>query len=312
MSTVTVVLHPEQEHGVAAALGAVPGVELVCPRDDDGVHEALRSGAPCLVTHVWQDRFLQGSLRWIQCQGAGVDQFPREALARSSVVLTNARGAHPAAAEHVFGLLLALTRGIARSVRDQAARSWVPANDHELADLTLAIVGLGAIGEQVARRAAGWDMRLIGIKRDAVRYDGVVRDVRGTEALEDVCRAADVLVLAAPLTGETAGLVGTRELAALGDGWLINVGRGRLVDETALLEWLRGPGRGAGLDVFEREPLPPESPLWDLPNVVITPHVAGSTLRYGERLAAIFERNLQAFRGEGEWATRVESGAQGG
>lgn len=306
MSAITVVLHPEQEYGVADALGALPGIELVCPSDGDGVVDALRAGAPCLVTHVWEERFLVPELRWIQCQGAGVEQFPPDALRAAGVVLTNARGAHPAAAEHVFALLLALTRGIARSVRDQAARRWVPTSDPELADLTMGIVGLGTIGEQVARRAAGWEMELIGIKRDPSRYDGVVADVRGVDALEEVCRRSQVLVLTAALTSESRGLIGARELAALGDGWLINVGRGGLVDEAALVDWLRdNPARGAGLDVVEHEPLEPDSPLWSLPNVVITPHIGGSTVRYGERLAGIFERNLAAFRGQGDWQTRI-------
>lgn len=303
-----VVLHPEQEAGVAAALGALADVELVCPADDDGVAAALAAGSPCLVTHVWEDRFLTPDLRWIQCQGAGVEQFPLDRLREAGVVLTNARGAHPAAAEHAFALLLALTRGVAQSVREQAERRWEPRSWHELSDLTMAIVGLGTIGEQVARRAAGWEMRLVGVKRDAARYDGVVPDVRGVEQLEAVCGEADVLVLAAALTPETHGLVGARELAALGDGWVVNVGRGGLVDETALIAWLRDgdpSARGAGLDVVAQEPLDPASPLWTMPNVVLTPHHGGSTVRYGERLARIFMANLPACRGEADWVTRV-------
>ena len=187
-----------------------------------------------------------------------------------------------------------------------AARRWHPHVTDELGGRTVAVVGLGTIGEAIAERLVGWDTTVIGLTRSPQRYQGGIRDVRPLSALREACEEASVLVLAVPSTAETRHLVGAAELDALGDGWLVNVARGAVVDEQALVARLAdGRLRGAGLDVTEVEPLPVDSPLWELPNAVISPHRAGLSPGYGAHFARLFAANLAAHRGAGTWRNRV-------
>lgn len=307
---VQVVLHPAGVPGLLEELRQTDGIELVEAADNDDVFHALSARESVLVTYTWQDRFLTEHLRWIQGVGAGYEQYPLDRLDAANVTLTTATGVHVVVAESAIGLLLSLTRTIAHSVRDMLSRQWIPRDGVELAGSTVGILGLGTIGEEVARRLQGWDVELIGFKRDPSSYNGVVDTVYGPDQLLDLCRKCDVLIVTLPGSDETTHLVGAEELEALGSGWLVNVGRGSVVDEQALAVALTdGKLRGAGLDVFEVEPLPDGSPLWGLPNVVITPHSAGNTPRYGERLARIFRTNLHVHTGgDGSWINRVVDG----
>jgi len=277
------------------------------PDDDAAVAAALGDDAPILMTYRWDDSFLSAGLRWIQAISAGMDQFPVGAIAEHGIVLTSAAGAHtPAVAEHAIALLMAVVREIGPAVRGATGRTWAPRPAREVRGITLGVLGLGSIGEEVARLAAALGMRVIGTKRDPAGYRGVAEWVVGPEGTLNVCREADAIVVALPQSSGTAGLVGEEELAALDGGWLVNIGRGAAVDEPALERALAaGTLRGAGLDVFATEPLPDDSPLWDHENVVITPHMAWSTDRLGPRLIEVVVANLAAFRGEGPWATRV-------
>lgn len=303
MSELHVVLHPRFPPAVDTALRSMPGVVLHCPADDAGVVRALDAGAQVLVTFTWRPEFLQPSLRWIAGTGAGTEQYPLAQFRERGIVLTTAAGVHAeCVAEHAFALLLALTRRIGEAVRHMAAQRWQALPGEELAGKKLAIVGLGRIGEQVARRAQPWGLEIMGLKRDPKRYDGCVRDVRGEDQLDAACEWADILLLAAPARPDRSSLLGAGQLERLGRGWLVNVGRGSLVDEPALVRALEsGRLRGAGLDVTAVEPLPPESPLWGMPNVVITAHNAGDSPGFGPRWGAIFARNRAAFTGDGEW-----------
>lgn len=307
-----VVLHPLGVAGLTAELERMDDIELIKAADDDEVEAALSAGASILLTYTWFERFLTPSLRWIQGVGAGFEQYPLERFEQEGVTMTTATGVHVVVAEAAFGLLLALTRRIADAVRDARDHRWVVREGMELAGSTIAIIGLGTIGEQFARRAQGWDIELIGYKRDPDAYRGVVERVFGPGSLLDVCEMADTLIITMPGSDETKHLIGTAELAALGAGRLISVGRGSVVDEQALITALTdGELLGAGLDVFEVEPLPGDSPLWDMPHVVLTPHTAGETPRYGERLARIFRQNLRAFGGQDvPWVNRVVDGVR--
>ena len=300
-----VVLHHRHPGGVDDALEAVPGISLVRTADDDAIVEAL-GHAEVFVSFRWDPRYLTGSLRWVQSVSAGVDQFPLDTFARRKVVLTSARGVHgPQVAEHAFALLLAMTRGVGVSMRESTTQTWRPRTGEELAGKTVAILGLGTIGEEIARRATAWGMRVIGTKSDPSRYGGVAREVFAPEQTTEVFRLADVVISVLPDAPSTRGIVGAAEFEALGAGWFVNVGRGSAVDEAALLAALDGGLRGAGLDVFAEEPLPEASPLWHHPRVVMTPHSAGLSPEYGPRLARIFEANLAAFQGDGAWVNRV-------
>jgi len=311
MNELHVVLHPRFPPAVDHALRAMPGVVLHCPDDEAGVVRALDAGAQVLVTYVWRPEFLRPALRWVAGAGAGIEQYPLARFHERGIVLTTAAGVHAeCVAEHAFALMLALTRRIGEAVRHMTAQHWQALPGEQLAGKKLAIVGLGRIGEQVARRAQGWDMEIMGLKRDPQRHGGVVRDVRGEDQLDAACDWADILLLAAPARPDRSWLVGAEQLERLGRGWLVNVGRGSLVDEPALVRALAsGQLRGAGLDVTTVEPLPTGWPLWRMPNVVLTAHNAGDSPGLGPRWGAIFARNRAAFDGGGEWVNRADGGA---
>lgn len=300
-----VVLHPSEGGGVQRAFESVSGIRLAVP-DSQAVTGAL-GGVPILVTYPWRDEFLTPDLRWVQSVSAGTEQFPVERFREAGVVLTSARGIHgPQVAEHVLALLLAMTRGVGRATLQRRDRSWDWPAVTEIGGMTMGVIGLGVIGEAVAQRAAVLGMRVIGTKRDVLGYGGAAERVVPAERMDEVFAESDVVVITLPGGEATRGLIGAPQLQALGDGWLISVGRGSVLDEAALAEALTdGSLRGAGLDVFETEPLPDASPLWDLPNVVMTPHLAGASPQYGPRLADLFRINLEAFGGGGEWVNRI-------
>ena len=236
-------------------------------------------------------------LRWVHALGAGVENLCQD-VAGTDIVVTNNHIHGDAIADHVFAFVLAHTRHLRAALERQAAHRWV----HDelvgtvLAGQTMGILGLGTIGGQVARRAVAFGMRVLGTKRRPQPIPGVDRVV-SPEEIDVVLREANVLVIALPLTPATRGIVGARELALLPEGaFLVNIGRGGLVDEEALVAALRG-GRldGAGLDVFEHEPLPSDSPLWTAPGLIVTPHVSGDFPGYLDRMVSIFCENLHRY-----------------
>ena len=304
---IDVVVHPVQPQGIRGTLEVIDGIRLLAPADDDGVEDALRDGAPVLVTVVWHARFAHPSLRWVASVSAGFDQYPLERFAADGVTLTTAQGVNAVPmAEHAIGLLLACTRRIGQSARASTERAWIRRPSRfELQGSTVLILGLGTVGEQVARLAAAFGMHVIGIKRDPSSYRGEVTDVRGPEQLLATCAEADVLISVLPGGDETHLLIDADVLDALGRGFLISLGRGSVVDEAVLVEALETRRlRGAGLDVFATEPLPEDSPLWDIPTAVLTPHIGGTSPNYGRRFGDIFRLNLAAYRGEGDWVNR--------
>lgn len=241
-------------------------------------------------------------LRWMQQWGAGADwllKYPEAAAA--PFVLTNASGVHAVPiSEHILAYLLAFARGFPRAQRDQLESRWNPIRGSELLELagsTLLLVGVGAIGARTATVAAAFDMRVVGVRRDpSIGVDGVA-EMHGLADLRALLPEADYVVLTVPLTHETRGLIGATELRAMKDSaYLVNIGRGGTVREADLVHALeQGWIAGAGLDVFEEEPLPGNSPLWGMDNVIITSHYSGATPRYHERAFAIFLDNLKRY-----------------
>jgi phosphoglycerate dehydrogenase-like enzyme len=221
------------------------------------------------------------------------------------VVLTNSAGVHAEPmADTVLAMALHFVRGLDFAVRAQAERRWWKAPYEaadtpvrELAECTMGIVGLGGIGAAVARRAVALGMRVVASRRRGSEGPPGVEVFSGAGALERVLERSDVLVLTVPLTEETRGMIGARELARLPPGaTVVNVGRGGVLDESALMEALRGGRlRGAALDVFEREPLPAESPLWGLANVLIIPHVSPTSHRFWRRQTDLIVENIQRY-----------------
>ena len=307
MTKPTVVLHHDLPPGVREFLVARTDIRAECPVDDKGVAEALATGGSVLVTHTWRKEFFTPSLRWVAGTGAGFEQYPLDKFAAQGVVLTTAAGVHTdCVAEHAFALLLALTRRIGESARNMEHARWLPLIGEEIQGKRMAVIGLGRIGEAIARRAMSWGMTVAGIKRSPESYDGQVQDVRGTGQIAGLCSWADVVVLASPARPDGLPVITGRELQALGAGWIVNVGRGSLIDETALIEALSsGTLRGAGLDVTASEPLPQDSPLWCDPKVVISAHNAGDSPEFGRRWGRIFTQNIAAFTGSNDWLNRL-------
>jgi D-2-hydroxyacid dehydrogenase (NADP+) len=244
-------------------------------------------------------------LRWVQSPAAGVGGMLGPELVASTVVVTSARGVRARAiAEHVLGVTIALARQLPLVFRKQALREWAldeietAGRVRTLKGRRMTIVGLGSIGLEVAGIAAPFGMRVSAIRR---RVDPAcppsVEEVLPPEGLLDLLSRTDVVVLSAPLTAETQHLIGAEALDRIKPGaLLVNVGRGKLVDDEAVVAALKdGRLAGAALDVFTKEPLDPASPYWDLPNVIVTPHISGSMEDYWTPLVALFAENLKRF-----------------
>lgn len=247
-----------------------------------------------------------GRLRWVHSSAVAVGTLPLRDLAARGVAVTNSRGIQsPAIAEHVIACLLALAKRLPRIIRHQDAHQWTQndligaASPWLLQGQTLGIIGLGTIGQAVAARAAGLGMRTVGVRRrPELGAPAGVADVVGPDRLGDVMASSDALVLAAPWTGATNRLVDAVALASMKRGSvLINVARGQLVDEDALAAAVsRGHLAGAALDVFNEEPLPATSPLWSLPNVIVTPHTSGFRADHWDAVVELFETQIDRFR----------------
>ncbi len=247
-------------------------------------------------------------LRLVQVPAAGVDSvLPAEDLA-DSVVVCNATGAHnPHMPEFAIGMLLALAKGVPTMVKQQQDHVWRSRNPIVLHGTTMAVVGLGTIGEGVATAARGLGMRVVGVRRSGQPVDGIDEVVTPDRMAEVLPRCQSVVVVT-PLTADTRGLVGAECLSHLPDGaLLVDVSRGGVVDPDAVVDAL-GSGKlaGAALDVFETEPLPADSPLWDVPGLLVTPHNAGLSPDYFGHIADIFVANIAALDGGTPCPTAVD------
>jgi phosphoglycerate dehydrogenase-like enzyme len=276
--------------------------------------EELERRAPeadvLVVSGLWRNTLLASAtkLRFVQSVSAGIDQYDKALFRKHGVRLANAQGVNErAVAEHAMALILALTRQLHLARDNQRSRQWRgmigdrALREQELGGKTLVIVGLGRIGMRLATLARAFDMRVIGVRRTPRPEPEVADQVVARADLVQALAQADVAALTCPLTAETEGLIGTMALNALKPGaLLINVARGKVVDQAALIAALSdGRVRAAALDCFPEEPLPPESPFWALPNVLVTPHTAGETERYEKNVVDILVDNIERLlRGE--------------
>ncbi|HUF51880.1 MAG TPA: D-2-hydroxyacid dehydrogenase [Longimicrobiales bacterium] len=278
--------------GVSAeAIAAVRGAEVY-----------LGLGLPRELLHAALEP--PALLRWVHSGAAGVASALHPELIDGDVVLTNSAGIHAAPmAETVIGMMLHFARGLDHAVRAQAETQWDTAifeqrdsGVREVDGATLGIIGYGGIGRGVARRARALGMRVIATRRSDRPVDDA-EILTGSNAVDRLLAQSDVVVLCVPSTPATRGMIGARELGLLrDDAILINVARGDVIDETALIDTLSaGRLRGAALDVFATEPLPQESALWRLPNVLITPHVSATSPRFWEREAELVLDNLRRY-----------------
>jgi phosphoglycerate dehydrogenase-like enzyme len=243
-------------------------------------------------------------LRWVHSATAGVERVLTPSAARRGLLITNARGVFSRPiAEYVLMMLLAVVRRLPQLLELQRERTWQPLAAREMRDVTVGIVGLGSIGKAVAMLASAFGSRVIATRRQGpgdASVGGVER-ILPHDRLPELLAESDFVVLALPLTATTDRLMDGARLAMMKPGaWLINVARGRLVDERALVRVLRdGQIGGAVLDTILEEPLPPTSPLWSTPNLIITPHTSWSSGRVLDRSIALFCENLERY-GEGE------------
>ncbi|MGN6809397.1 MAG: D-2-hydroxyacid dehydrogenase [Thermomicrobiales bacterium] len=262
-------------------------------------------GADAYIGRIEREAFLGAGprLRWVHSNGAGIETMAAiPELVASDVTVTNTRGGHaPAIAEHMFGLLLALTRRLPDHLEDQREHRWPArgrlATMRELTGATMVVVGMGNIGRAIAKRAVAFEMRVLGVDiKPGPAPDGV-EAIWPLDRLDEALRQAEVLVIATPQTAETRGMIDARRIRLLPqDAYLVVVSRGRIVDEPALIAALQsGKLAGAGLDVTATEPLPADNPLWDAPNLLITPHCSAASRQTSERVWDITTENIRRF-----------------
>ncbi|HEV2737397.1 MAG TPA: D-2-hydroxyacid dehydrogenase [Candidatus Elarobacter sp.] len=298
----THVLAPQFE-----ALATRHGADVVSVGDADAMRRELADADAFWTWPTFYDAELvallrrhQPRLRWVQLPTMGYDPVELHGIPAGVTVTTAGDAYAPTVAEHALTLLLALVRRLPEAVRNAEQHRWDQSGAiaiGTLHDATVAVIGFGNIGREIAVRLRGFGARVVAVTRSG-RADPLADEVVPADRLHDALGRSDAVVLAVPLNAQTRHLIGARALAAMRPhALLINIARGGVVDQAALAAAL-ADGRigGAGLDVTDPEPLPPDDPLWALPNALITPHVAG----YGgdvapRRILALVERNLRAF-----------------
>jgi D-2-hydroxyacid dehydrogenase (NADP+) len=286
------------------------GIAHVQVRDAAGLARHLPESQVLVVSMLWKSELagIAPQLKFIQAISSGTDFFDRDVLRTRGIRLASAAGANAnAVAEHAMALILALRRHLPSARDNQKMQRWRPTISHiaaredELAGKTLLIIGLGRAGMRLARLAKAFDMRVIATRRNPDQGAGVADAVYADSRLGEVIGSADVVALTCPLTPDTLGLIDANMLARMKpSAHLVNVARGRVVDEDALILALEQKRlAAAGIDVTRDEPLPQASPLWAMPNVLLTPHTAGETQRYEDAVIDLLLENLgRLWRGE--------------
>lgn len=297
----TIVLNHPAAEAYARLIGdRFPQVRAIVAPDAGRLEQYIREADALLALRFPVEVFDEAKkLRWFQCTGAGVDSMlPIRDRARH-ITVTNARGIHgDIISDYVMAGVTMLHWDFRKFLREQAERKWNPRYVAPLADKTLGVVGLGSIGATIARRAKSAGMTVLGSKRDISVPVAGVDQLFASGALQDLLPLCDFVVIAVPGTAETLGLIGPAEIACMRrDAFLINIARGNVIVEPELIKALQaGTIAGAMLDVFEREPLPQDSSLWGMPNVIATPHVAGAPSSYTERVfSSVLADNIERF-----------------
>ena len=296
-----------------------PGVEFVyAPKGED----IMAQIADADVYVGWPDRkqFLAAKkIKWVMAPGTGVDRvLTVPELKNGDVILTSIRGAHGVPiAESALGMIFWYTRGLMQSTRNQPKHLFTQQviRDQmvELTGSTIGIIGLGSIGRALAKRAFAFDAKIIAVDAYPPAKPDFVHELWGLEKLDDLLRQSDYVVITVPGTAETAHMMGAREIGLMKrTAMLVLVSRGGVLDEKALLAALQENRlAAAALDVFEQEPLPADSPLWDVPNLLITPHIAGGTQFEGSFTIEVLRENLHRFQ-KGEFPLRNQVDKQKG
>lgn len=278
------------------------GAEEVVVTDDRATQLAEVRDADALIGPIDPELFERaGRLRWVQSLSSGVDALLFPEFVESDVILTSEKGlVGPHLADHAFALLLSLTRSITWAARQRtwANRLEMRRANRELSGMTIGLVGLGGTGTETARRAMAFGMRCLAIDPDVTEQPVIVEWLGQPDQLEEMARDSDVLAVCCPLTTETRGMIDAKIFSAMPAGsYVVSVTRGGIIDEAALVDALTsGHIAGAGLDVAAEEPLPDNSPLWSIDNVVITPHTAGASQHRIDRVRQRVFRNIRQLR----------------
>jgi len=298
---------------------AAPNVEVVVRqcRTPDDVRELVACNPDAMLGFIMPNDLAQRApnLRWVQLLSAGADHAMGAAKS-ANFTMTTASGIHATPiAEYTIASMLAYAHGFHQLIRAQLRHEWkrsgFPGTVQELRGQTFGVIGYGSIGRESARMAKALGMRVLALKRDPSNRgddgwcpaglgdpEGVIPEkFFGPEQREEIVRESDYMTVTLPLTEHTRKFIGAREIAAMRPGaYIVNIGRGEVIDESALIEALKaGKIGGAGLDVFEKEPLPKESPIWDLENVILTPHMSGANRGYLDKACALFADNIRRF-----------------
>ncbi len=286
------------------------GINSFEVRSVDDLKARIGEADVVVCSGFWRNEFIPAAprLAFIQSISAGTDQYNKEALQAAGIRVASAQGSNErAVAEHAIALVLAMARLLPEARDNQAAKKWrgmigdISKREDELGGKTLVIVGMGRIGSRLATLAKAFDMKVIGTKRDPSKGQGAADRVVGERELLSVLPEADFVALTCPLTPKTENLIDAKAFAAMKPpAYLVNVARGKVVNEPALLQALEKKQiAGAALDCVWEEPLPASSPLWAIPNVLITPHTAGETRKYEDNVLDLLMENLERmWRGE--------------
>jgi phosphoglycerate dehydrogenase-like enzyme len=296
-----VLCYPVETRHFDQIAATAPSAELVDAGQERIAEEILRADVFCGHAKVpmdWPAVVRGGRLRWIQSSAAGLDHCLVPAVVESDITITSASGVlADQVAEHAMALILGITRSLPVFFRAQQAREFIRRPTRDLHHATVGIVGLGGVGRRIAEVISSFKTRILAVDAFPLDKPSHVDALWPVERLDEMLGQIDVLFLSAPLTAATRGMIGARELAKMKPGSiLINVARGPLVVEADLVAALRsGHLAAAGLDVTEEEPLPPSSPLWEMPNVIVTPHVGGQSHLRIDQMTDFFCENLQRY-----------------
>jgi D-3-phosphoglycerate dehydrogenase len=296
-----VLCYPVEKRHYEQISAVAPSAELVDAPQQRIAHEILGADIFCGHAKVpidWEAVVRQRRLRWIQSSAAGLDHCLVPAVVQSDITVTSASGVlADQVAEHALALALGLTRNLSVFFRAQQAREFIRRPTRDLHHSTVGIVGFGGVGRRIAEVVSPFKTRILATDVFPVDKPAYVEALWPAERLPDLLNAVDILFLSVPLTPATRGMIDRKALAKMKQGsLLINVARGPLVVEADLVEALTsGHLAGAGVDVTEEEPLPATSPLWDLPGVIITPHVGGQSRLRIDQMTDFFCENLQRY-----------------
>ena len=294
-----VLCYPVEPRHVAQIAAAAPAAEIVDAGQERVASEILAADIFCghaKVSMPWDEVIRQGRLRWIQSSAAGLDHCLVPAVVESPVIVTSASGVlADQVTEHTIALLTALTRSLPVFFRAQQQREFIRRPTRDLTGATVGIVGMGGVGRRLVEVLAAFKTRILATDWYPIDKPPQVESLWPPERLDELLPLVDVLILAVPLTDRTRGMIGAREISLRKPGsLLVNVARGPLVVEDALVAALRsGHLAGAAVDVTATEPLPATSALWELPQVIITPHVGGQSARRIDNMTDFFCENLR-------------------